>query len=147
MGGVPYKQTKPPKELKGKLLGYPQSLAHRSTNGCQRAFFGRAMGDHAVMVDSNRQPMLRVRPAQTAAGPVMAESQRVAAHGAHAGTTREVEASDSPMMGSAVHRIVIAGGTGYMEGPHPVFRKKAHAIQLTAIGQHSVEPGFGSAHS
>ena len=28
-----------------------------------------------------------------------------------------------------------------MEGPHPVFGKKAHAVQHAAIGQHSVEPG------
>ena len=96
------------------------------------------------MVDSHRQSMLRVRPAQRAAGPVMAESQGVVAHGPHAGTACEVEPSDGPMMGLAMHRIVITRGTRYMEGTHPVLGKEAHAVQLTAIGQHSVETGLAS---
>lgn len=37
------------------LLGYPRCIPHRSTDGCQRVFLGRAVRDYAIVVDRDCQ--------------------------------------------------------------------------------------------
>ena len=123
-------------------MRYPQSLSHRRAYGRQRTFLGWTVGNHAVVLNSDRQPVPGVGPAQRATSAVMPESTRVIPHGAHAGATSEVQAPNGPMMRYAVHRIVITRGTGYVECSDPVLRKQANPVQLTEIGQHCVEPSL-----
>ena len=86
------------------------------------------------MLNGNGQPMLGNSPTQAAAGPVVPEGQRIAAHCAHARAAGEVEPPDGAVMGCATYNVVVAGRAGYVEGPHTVLGKQTHAVQLAAVG-------------
>ena len=73
------------------------------------------MGNHAVVMNSDRQLMPGVGPAQRATSAVMTESTGVTTHRTHPGTASEVQAPDGPMMRYTVHWIVITGGTRYVD--------------------------------
>ncbi len=111
-----------------RLLRYAQSLSNCASDRRQRAFLGWAMGNHAVVMNSNRQLMPGVGPAQRATSAVMTESTGVTTHRTHPGTPSEVQAADGPMMRYTVHWIVITGGTRYVERADPILRKKADSV-------------------
>src|SRR6266852_9179711 len=90
---------------------------------------------------------LPIRPADGPPSTRMAKGARVVPRRDHrqgwgrlANARHEMEPTDAPVVGDALHVVVITGRTRHAEQAHPFLRQEAHPIKRTPLGQHGKEP-------